>query len=45
MDLEDAHPAESRPPTVADLIKLCRSPNAEGERRQAIGLSHETNPG
>ena len=30
MDPENAHPAESRPPTVTDLLTVCRSLNAQG---------------
>ena len=37
MDPEDAHPVESRPPTVADLVLLCRSLNAQGARYLVIG--------
>jgi hypothetical protein len=37
MDPGDAHPAESRPPTVADLVLLCRSLNAQGARYLVIG--------
>jgi len=37
MDPEDAHPAESRPPTVADLLLLCRALNAGGARYLVIG--------
>jgi hypothetical protein len=37
MDPEDAHPAESRPPTVADLLLLCRALNVEGARYLVVG--------
>ena len=37
MDPEDAHPAESRPPTVADLLLLCRALNAERARYLVVG--------
>src|SRR5262245_1951684 len=37
MDPEDAHPAESRPPTVADLLLLGRALNAEGARYLVVG--------
>ena len=37
MDPQDAHPAESRPPTLADLLLLCRSLNAQGARYLVIG--------
>jgi hypothetical protein len=37
MDPENAHPAESRPPTVADLVNLCRSLNAEGALYMVVG--------
>jgi hypothetical protein len=37
MDPEDAHPAESRPPTVADLLLLCRALNAHGARYLVVG--------
>jgi hypothetical protein len=37
MDPEDAHPAESRPPTVADLLLLCRSLNSNGARYLVVG--------
>ncbi|MBV9658414.1 MAG: hypothetical protein JO295_09925 [Verrucomicrobia bacterium] len=41
MDAEDAHPdesqLESRPPTLEDLISLCRNLNAAGARYLVIG--------
>lgn len=37
MDTPDAHPAESRPPTVADLLLLCRGLNAHGARYLVLG--------
>lgn len=37
MDTENADPAESRPPTVTDLLLLCRSLNAQGARYMVIG--------
>jgi hypothetical protein len=37
MDTEDAHPAESRPPTLEDLLKVCRSLNDAGARYLVIG--------
>jgi Nucleotidyl transferase AbiEii toxin, Type IV TA system len=37
MDFEDAHPAESRPPTLEDLLALCRSLNALGARYLVVG--------
>jgi hypothetical protein len=37
MDTEDAHPAESRPPTLEDLLKICRSLNNAGARYLVIG--------
>jgi len=45
MDTEDAHPAESRPPTLEDLLKVCRSLNDAGARYLVIGgfavIQHE----
>ena len=37
MDPEDAHPAESRPPTVRDLVVICRSLNERGARYLVVG--------
>jgi hypothetical protein len=37
MDSEDAHPAESRPPTVRDLVVVCRSLNERGARYLVVG--------
>jgi hypothetical protein len=37
MDPEDAHPAESRPPTVKDLVLVCRSLNEHGARYLVVG--------
>jgi len=37
MDTKDADQAESRPPTVADLLLLCRSLNAQGARYMIVG--------
>src|SRR5882724_10290426 len=37
MDNEDAHPPESRPPTVADLLLICRSLNAQQARYLVVG--------
>lgn len=37
MDAEDAHPAESRPPTLADLLLICRSLNEQGARYLVVG--------
>lgn len=37
MDPENAHPTESRPPTVADLLALCRSLNACGAKYLVVG--------
>ena len=37
MDTEDADPGESRPPTLADLLLLCRSLNAQNARYIVIG--------
>jgi hypothetical protein len=37
MDSENAHPAESRPPTVADLVTICRSLNTEGALYMIVG--------
>lgn len=36
-DLDDGKNLESRPPTVEDLIKLCRSLNNEGAKYLVIG--------
>src|SRR5437879_4285009 len=37
MDAEHAHPAESRPPTVADLVTVCRSLNECGTKYLVVG--------
>ncbi|MBP9902587.1 MAG: hypothetical protein IT579_08430 [Verrucomicrobia subdivision 3 bacterium] len=37
MDPENAHPAESRPPTVTDLLTVCRSLNAQGANYMVVG--------
>jgi hypothetical protein len=37
MDNEDAHPAESRPPTLEDVLKLCRRLNELGARYLIVG--------
>ena len=37
MDTENADAAESRPPTIADLLLLCGSLNAEGARYMVVG--------
>ena len=37
MDTEDAYPAESRPPTLEDLLKLCRALNERGARYLVVG--------
>ena len=37
MDPENAHPAESRPPTVTDLLTVCRSLNAQGAIYMVVG--------
>ena len=37
MDPENADAAESRPPTLADLLLLCRSLNAQGARYMIVG--------
>src|SRR5688572_7006935 len=37
MDSEDAHPPDSRPPTLEDLLLLCRSLNAAGARYLVVG--------
>lgn len=37
MDAENAHPAESRPPTVTDLLTVCRSLNAQGANYMVVG--------
>jgi hypothetical protein len=37
MDSADAHPPESRPPTLEDLLLLCRSLNDAGARYIVIG--------
>lgn len=34
---EDANPAESRTPTLADVVQLCRRLNAEGARYLIVG--------
>jgi len=37
MDLENAHPPESRPPTVRDLVVVCRSLNERRARYLVVG--------
>jgi hypothetical protein len=37
MDPENADAAESRPPTLADLLLLCRSLNTQGARYMVVG--------
>ena len=37
MDSEDAHPPDSRPPTLDDLLLLCRSLNEAGARYLVVG--------
>ena len=37
MDSQDAHPPESRPPTLEDLLLLCRSLNQAGARYLVVG--------
>jgi len=37
MDPQNAHPAESRPPTVTDLLTVCRSLNAQGANYMVVG--------
>src|SRR5436190_13634878 len=37
MDSESAHPDESRPATVADLVEICRSLNTDGARYVVVG--------
>lgn len=37
MDAEDAHPLESRPPTVDDLVAICGSLNVEGAKYMLVG--------
>ena len=37
MDAENAHPPESRPPTLDDLLLLCRSLNETGARYLVVG--------
>ena len=37
MDPENAHPAESRPPTVTDLLTVCRSLNAQRANYMVVG--------
>lgn len=37
VDPDDGAPAESRPPTLTDLVALCRSLNREGARYVVIG--------
>jgi hypothetical protein len=37
MDPENAHPAESRPPTVRDPVMVCRSLNERGARYLVVG--------
>jgi hypothetical protein len=37
MDAQNAHPPESRPPTVNDLLVICRSLNAQGVAYMVVG--------
>jgi hypothetical protein len=37
MDTQNAHPLESRPPTVKDLVLICASLNQRGARYVVIG--------
>ena len=37
MDSKDAHPPDSRPPTLDDLLLLCRSLNEAGARYLVVG--------
>ncbi|MBI3849415.1 MAG: hypothetical protein HY298_03850 [Verrucomicrobia bacterium] len=37
MDAENAHPTESRPPTVIDLLTVCRSLNEQGATYMVVG--------
>lgn len=37
MDPENAHPAESRPPTVTDLLTVCRSLNSQNASYMVVG--------
>lgn len=37
MDPENADPLESRPPTLADLLLLCRSLNSQGAKYLVVG--------
>ncbi len=37
MDTEDAHPPDSRPPTLEDLLSLCRGLNEAGARYLIVG--------
>jgi len=37
MDPENADPGESRAPTLADLLLLCRSLNAHGAKYMVVG--------
>jgi len=37
VDPQNAHPAESRPPTIADLLLICRSLNALEARYLVVG--------
>jgi len=37
MDAENAHPTESRPPTPADLLTVCRSLNAQNVNYMVVG--------
>ena len=37
MDNENAHPPESRPPTIADLLLICGSLNAQQARYLIVG--------
>ena len=37
MDAEDAHPAECRIPTLADVVALCRAMNEQGAKYLLVG--------
>jgi len=37
MDSENAHPLESRPPTLEDLLRLCGNLNLQGARYIVVG--------
>jgi len=37
MESENAYPAESRPPTLEDLLKICRALNERGARYLVVG--------